>query len=148
MKLNQLSPVKGSRKNKKRAGRGPGSGLGKTCGRGTKGQKSRSGSKLRPWFEGGQMPLQRRVPKRGFSNPNRCEYAIVNVGQVAARFKSGQTVDAAALIASGLVKNPRDGIKLLGVGEIKKKLTIKVSKASQTARAKIEAAGGKVEVAG
>jgi len=146
MKLNQLTPKKGARKNTKRVGRGPGSGRGKTCGRGTKGQKSRSGVSIPPWFEGGQMPLQRRVPKRGFTNLFGKRYAIVNVGQREERFEAGAVIDADALREAGLIKRLYDGVKLLGDGEIKKSLTLKVSKASKSALSKVEAAGGKVEV--
>ncbi len=146
MRLNQLSPHPGARKNRRRVGRGPGSGQGKTAGRGTKGQKSRAGVSIPPWFEGGQMPLQRRLPKRGFTNPFKKEYAIVNVGQLEARFESGQTVDAAALIQAGLVNKLLDGVKLLADGELTKKLTVKVTKASKSAVAKVEAAGGTIEV--
>jgi large subunit ribosomal protein L15 len=146
MRINQLSPAEGGRRKARRAGRGPGSGLGKTAGRGAKGQKSRSGSKIQPWFEGGQMPLQRRIPKRGFKNPFTKRYAVVNIRQLDAYFESGQTVDEAALIESGLVKKLWDGVKLLGDGELTKKLTVQVSKASKAAVAKVEAAGGKVEV--
>lgn len=146
MKLNELKPAPGAVKKGRRSGRGPGSGLGKTAGRGTKGQKSRSGAKLKPWFEGGQMPLQRRVPKRGFYNPFSKHFAIVNVGQLEAKFEAGATVDEAALVKAGLVKKVIDGIKLLGEGELKTSLTIQVSKASKSAIEKVESAGGKVEV--
>ncbi len=145
MKLNELSPASGATKNRHRIGRGPGSGWGKTAGRGTKGQRSRSGYKLPPWFEGGQMPLQRRVPKRGFYNRFRKYYAVVNVGQLEDRFDSETVIDTAALIRAGLVKKLNDGVKLLGDGELTKKLTVKVVKASKSAREKVEAAGGVLE---
>ncbi|MBW1711812.1 MAG: 50S ribosomal protein L15 [Deltaproteobacteria bacterium] len=146
MKLNQLSPAKGAVKKVRRVGRGSGSGRGKTAGRGSKGQKSRAGVRIPPWFEGGQMPLQRRLPKRGFTNPFAKTFAVVNVGQLEDRFESGQVVDQAALIEAGLVKKTLDGVKLLGDGQLKKSLTVKVARASKTAVDKIEAAGGKVEV--
>jgi len=145
MKLNQLSPAKGARKVGKRVGRGSGSGLGKTAGRGSKGQKSRAGVTIPPWFEGGQMPLQRRLPKRGFKNPFRKVYAVVNVAQLQERFQAGATVDEQALREAGLVKKLLDGVKLLGRGELEKKLTVKVTRASKQAKAKVEAAGGVLE---
>jgi large subunit ribosomal protein L15 len=145
MKLNELSPAKGSHKARKRLGRGVGSGTGKTAGRGTKGYNSRSGGGVRPGYEGGQMPLQRRLPKRGFTNIFRKNVAVVNIRDLS-RFDEGSTVDAAALIQAGLVKGKRDGIKLLGHGEVKYALNVKVNKISKSAREKIEAAGGKVEV--
>jgi large subunit ribosomal protein L15 len=148
MKLNELSPAPGSVKKRHRVGRGPGSGWGKTAGRGTKGQRSRAGYKLPPWFEGGQMPLQRRVPKRGFFNHFRKVYALVNIGQLEERFEDGAEVTEADLIAAGLVKKLHDGIKLLGQGELKKKLNVQVSKASGSAVAKVEAAGGSVTLTG
>ncbi|MCG8472572.1 MAG: 50S ribosomal protein L15 [Desulfobacterales bacterium] len=144
MKLNELSPAEGSVKARKRVGRGVGSGWGKTSGRGTKGFKSRSGGSVRPGFEGGQMPIHRRLPKRGFTNIFKKEYAILNVKDLA-RFEDGQVVDEVALVESGLVKGRRDGIKILGVGEISMKLTIKDCLVSKSAREKIEAAGGTVE---
>ena len=146
MKLHELSPAEGSKKAVKRIGRGPASGQGKTAGKGQKGQKSRSGYSRRPGFEGGQMPLQRRLPKRGFNNIFATEYAIVNVSDLDKRFEDGATVDAESLVASGLIKKTLDGIKVLGKGEITKALTVKADKISETAKAKIEAAGGKVEV--
>ena len=145
MKLNELSPAKGSHKARKRIGRGVGSGTGKTAGRGTKGYNSRSGGGVRPGYEGGQMPLQRRLPKRGFTNIFRKNVAVVNIRDLS-RFNEGSTVDAAALIQAGLVKGKRDGIKLLGHGEVKYALNVKVNKISKSAREKIEAAGGNVEV--
>lgn len=144
MKLNELSPAEGSVKARKRLGRGVGSGWGKTSGRGTKGFKSRSGGNVRPGFEGGQMPIHRRLPKRGFTNIFKKEFAIVNIKDLA-RFEEGQVVDEAALVAAGLVKGRRDGIKILGNGEITCKLTIKACQVSKSAREKIEAAGGTVE---
>ena len=145
MKLNELSPPDGSRGTRKRVGRGVGSGKGKTAGRGTKGHNSRSGGGVRPGFEGGQMPLHRRLPKRGFTNIFRKKIAVINIRDLA-RFESGSIVDEAALIRVGLVKGRRDGIKLLGQGEIKIPLTIKVNGVSKNAREKIIAAGGNIEV--
>ena len=145
MKLNELSPARGSRKAPKRLGRGVGSGTGKTAGRGTKGYNSRSGGGVRPGYEGGQMPLQRRLPKRGFTNIFKKNIAIINVRDLA-RFENGSVIDADALIQAGLVKGKRDGIKLLGHGEIQFALDVKVNQISKSAREKIEAAGGKVEV--
>ena len=145
MKLNELSPAKGSRKDPKRLGRGVGSGTGKTAGRGTKGFNSRSGGGVRPGYEGGQMPLHRRLPKRGFANIFRKNIAVINIRDLK-RFDKGSVVDEAALIQAGLVSGKRDGIKLLGQGEIDYALDIKIHKISKSAREKIEAAGGKVEV--
>ncbi len=145
MKLNELSPARGSRKAPKRLGRGVGSGTGKTAGRGTKGYNSRSGGGVRPGYEGGQMPLQRRLPKRGFTNIFKKNIAVINVRDLA-RFENGSVIDADALIQAGLVKGKRDGIKLLGHGEIQFALDVKVNQISKSAREKIEAAGGKVEV--
>jgi len=145
MKLNELSPAEGSRKNKKRIGRGVASGSGKTAGRGSKGHNSRSGGGVRPGFEGGQMPIHRRLPKRGFTNIFADRIAVINVRDLN-RFESGSVVDEAALVGSGLVKGARDGIKILGQGEIGHPLSVKVNLISATAREKIEAAGGNVEV--
>lgn len=145
MKINELSPTKDSRKKRKRVARGIGSGHGKTACRGHKGQKSRSGGGPRPGFEGGQMPLQRRLPKRGFTNRFKKQYSVVNITDLN-RFEPNSTLDLDALKEAGLVKRVRDGIKLLGDGEISHALVIKVNKASKTAREKIEAAGGKVEM--
>ena len=145
MKLNDLSPAKGSRKASKRIGRGVGSGRGKTAGRGTKGFNSRSGGGVRPGYEGGQMPLHRRLPKRGFTNIFRKDIAVVNIRDLT-RFDQGSLVDKDALFKAGLVKGRRDGIKLLGKGEINYPLDIKINKISKSAREKIEAVGGKVEV--
>lgn len=144
MKLYDLHPAEGSRTAPKRVGRGAGSGLGKTSGRGHKGQKARSGGGVRPGFEGGQMPLIRRIPKRGFYNPFSKQYAIVNVEDLAA-FQAGSVVDFAALKAAGLVNKEFDGLKVLGNGELTVALTVKANKFTQSAREKIEAAGGKAE---
>jgi len=145
MKLNELSPAKGSRKAPKRLGRGVASGTGKTAGRGTKGYNSRSGGGVRPGYEGGQMPLHRRLPKRGFTNIFKKKIAVINIRDLA-KFDEGSVVDTEALVQAGLVKGQRDGIKLLGQGEIKYSLDIRVNHISKSAREKIEAAGGKVEV--
>ncbi len=145
MKLQELSPAPGSVREVKRIGRGAGSGQGKTAGKGHKGQKARAGHGMRPGFEGGQMPLQRRVPKRGFHNNFATKYAIINLS-VLDRFEDGATVDADALCAAGIVRKVYDGVKVLGNGEITKKLTVKASAFSESAKAKIEAAGGKAEV--
>ncbi|ALS26192.1 50S ribosomal protein L15 [Paenibacillus cisolokensis] len=145
MKLHELSPAPGSRKERKRVGRGIGSGNGKTSGRGHKGQNARSGGGVRPGFEGGQNPLYRRLPKRGFNNPFRKEYAIVNIEQLNG-FEAGTEVTPEVLLEQGIVKNPLSGIKILGNGELKVQLTVKASKFSQSAVEKIEAAGGKTEV--
>lgn len=146
MKLHELSPAEGSKKAVKRIGRGAGSGQGKTAGKGHKGAKARSGYSRQAGFEGGQMPLQRRLPKRGFNNIFRTEYAVVNLAALEDRFEAGATVDAESLKACGLIKKELDGIKVLGNGDITKALTVKVSAISETAKAKIEAAGGTVEV--
>jgi len=145
MKLNELSPARGSRKVPRRLGRGVGSGRGKTAGRGTKGYNSRSGGGVRPGYEGGQMPLHRRLPKRGFANIFGKSIAVINIRDLA-RFDKGSVVDEVALVEAGLVKGKRDGIKLLGQGEIKHSLDVKVNLISKSAREKIESAGGKVEV--
>ncbi len=145
MKLNELSPARGSRKAPRRLGRGVGSGRGKTAGRGTKGYNSRSGGGVRPGYEGGQMPLHRRLPKRGFANIFGKNIAVINIRDLA-RFDKGTVVDEVALVEAGLVKGKRDGIKLLGQGEIKHSLDVKVDLISKSAREKIEAVGGKVEV--
>lgn len=145
MKLSELSPAPGSVKKSFRVGRGNGSGAGKTAGKGHKGQNARSGGGVRPGFEGGQMPLQRRIPKRGFVNIFATRYEAINVDQLD-RFEDGSVVDEAAIVAAGLVKNTRDGIKILGRGELTKKLTVKVAAFSKSAKSKIEAAGGKAEV--
>lgn len=145
MNLGEIRAPEGASKNKKRLGRGSGSGHGKTSGRGHKGQRARSGGRGKTGFEGGQMPLQRRLPKRGFTNIFRQEYSIVNLCDLD-RFDAGSTVDALALLEAGLVKKIEAGIKLLADGDIKKPLTIKVDKFSQAAKEKVEAAGGRVEV--
>jgi len=145
MKLNELSPASGSHKNKKRLGRGVGSGKGKTAGRGTKGHNSRSGGGVRPGFEGGQMPIHRRLPKRGFTNIFKKKIIEINIRDLS-RFESGSTVDEAALIRVGLVKGKRDGIKLLGTGEINYPLKIKINRVSKNAKEKIESVGGSIEV--
>jgi large subunit ribosomal protein L15 len=141
MDLNNLKPKKGSKHAPKRVGRGPGSGHGKTAGRGEKGQKSRSGYTSKLGFEGGQMPLHRRLPKRGFTNIFKKNHAVVNVSELE-RFDNGMTVDEAALRKAGLVKGQNDGIKILGDGKLTKKLTVQASKFSESARKQIEAAGG------
>lgn len=144
MKLHELKPAKGSVKARKRLGRGVGSGTGKTAGRGTKGHNSRSGGGVRPGYEGGQMPLHRRLPKFGFTNIFKKQMAVINIRDLE-RFDAGDVVDEAALVKTGLVKGRRDGIKLLGQGEIKNALTIKINAISRSAKEKIEAAGGSVE---
>jgi large subunit ribosomal protein L15 len=146
MKLHELKPAENSKKGIKRVGRGVGSGWGKTAARGNKGHKARSGGQTSPGFEGGQMPLQRRLPKRGFANIFRKQVAVVHISDLA-RFESGSVVDRAALISAGLVKGHWDGIKLLADGEISQALSVKLDRVSRSARVKIEAAGGTVEVA-
>lgn len=145
MKLNELKPAEGSRRNRKRVGRGTSSGYGKTAGRGQKGQLARTGGKTRLGFEGGQMPLFRRMPKRGFNNINRKEYAVVNVKDLN-RFEDGSEVTVETLKDAGLVKKELSGVKLLANGELKSKLTVKVNKASEAAKKAVEAAGGTIEV--
>ena len=145
MKLNELSPAPGSRKSPKRVGRGVGAGTGKTAGRGSKGYNSRSGGGVRPGYEGGQMPLHRRLPKRGFTNIFRKKIAVINIRDLS-RFESGSTVDEKTLVEAGLIKGKRDGVKLLGKGEIGHPLEIKIHRISKSARDKIDAAGGMVEV--
>ncbi|PQL20034.1 50S ribosomal protein L15 [Veillonella denticariosi JCM 15641] len=146
MKLHELQPAAGSKKTRTRVGRGLGSGLGKTSGRGQKGQNSRSGGGVRSGFEGGQMPLYRRLPKRGFNNVFAKEYAEVNVAQLN-RFEDGATVDPVALIEAGILKNVRDGIRILGNGTLEvKNLTVIANGFTKSAEGKITAAGGKVEV--
>lgn len=146
MKLHELSPVPGSRRENKRIGRGHGSGWGKTSGKGHKGQWARSGGGVKPGFEGGQMPMQRRLPKRGFNNIFKTEYATVNICDLEARFDDGAIIDANALIEIGLIKKTLDGVKVLGDGELTKKFTVKAAKFSAAAAEKIEKAGGKAEV--
>jgi len=143
MNLGSLKKPQGSGKKRKRVGRGDASGHGGTSCKGHKGQNARSGGKVRPGFEGGQMPLSRRLPKRGFKNPFKKEIAVINVSQLRI-FPEGSVVDAEALTARGLVKKGRDGVKLLGKGEISHPVTVKLGSISQSARAKIEAAGGSV----
>ena len=145
MKLHELHPAEGSTSAQKRLGRGVGSGLGKTSGKGHKGAKARSGGGKRPGFEGGQMPLYRRVPKRGFNNVFGTDYAVVNVERLEV-FENGDVVDAAALLEKKIIRKELDGVKILGVGELTKKLTVKAAKFSATAKEKIEAVGGKAEV--
>lgn len=145
MKLNELKPVEGARHYKKRVGRGTGSGLGKTSTRGHKGQNARSGGGVRPGFEGGQTPLFKRLPKRGFTNINRLEYAVVNVSDLNT-FEAGSVVDLQALKQKGLVKKEYEGVKVLGNGELKVALNVKAKKFSETAKEKISAAGGSIEV--
>lgn len=145
MKLNELKPAAGARKKEVRVGRGTGSGVGKTSGRGHKGQKARSGGGVRPGFEGGQMPIYRRLPKRGFKNVWAKQFATVNVEDLN-RFDDGATVDAVALVEAGILKNVLDGVKILGNGDIKKNLTVKAQAFSKSAGEKIQAAGGKFEV--
>ena len=146
MKLNELSPVEGSKKKSKRIGRGHGSGWGKTAGKGHKGQKARSGGSIRPGFEGGQMPLQRRVPKRGFNNIFAKNVVAINLSALNRKFSDGDTVDVQALVDAGVVKGGFDAVKILGNGKLDKKLTVKVSAFSESAKAAIGAAGGKAEV--
>ena len=146
MKLHELSPNPGSRQRRKRVGRGDSSGLGKTAGRGEKGQKSRTGSKVRPFFEGGQIPLFRRLPKRGFNQPDHIEYALVNLNILEDNFAAGDVVDAESLRAKKLLGKAEKMIKILANGELTKALTVKAEKFSAAAQAKIEAAGGTVEV--
>lgn len=145
MKLHELSPAPGSNRDSFRKGRGAGSGNGKTAGKGHKGQNARSGGGVRPGFEGGQMPLARRLPKRGFNNIFAVKYAAINVSDLN-RFEDGAVVDAEALKAAGVLKKTLDGVKVLGNGELSKKLTVKAVKFSETAKEKIEQAGGKAEV--
>ena len=145
MNLSQLKPAPGSRRPAKRVGRGPGSGSGKTSGSGHKGQKARSGGGVRPGFEGGQMPLQRRLPKRGFRNPFRKEYAVVNLRDLAA-ISDESEITPEVLISRKLVRDVKHGIKVLGVGEISRTITLKVHAISASAEKKITAAGGTVEV--
>lgn len=145
MDLSNLKPAIGSTKNRKRIGRGPGSGTGKTAGKGHKGQNARSGGGVKPGFEGGQMPLQRRLPKRGFTSLNKKDYALVNLQDLAA-FEAGSVVDLEVLTKTGLIGAVKDGVKILGTGELTNALTIKAHKFSKSAAAKIEAAGGTVEV--
>ena len=146
MKLHELSPAAGSTKERKRIGRGPASGQGKTAGKGHKGQKARAGRGMQIGFEGGQMPLQRRIPKRGFNNIFATEIAIVNVAALDKAYEAGATVTVDSLIEKGLVKKALDGVKVLGHGELSKALTVQANAFSESAKQKIEAAGGKTEV--
>ena len=147
MQLNDLFPAPGSRKNRKRVGRGNGSGHGSTAGRGDKGQNSRSGGGKGPGFEGGQNPLHMRMPKLGgFKNRNRVEYAVVNVARLEDLYDAGETVDVDSLFAKGVIKSKTTPVKVLGDGELTKKLTVKIDKVSGPARAKVEAAGGTVDL--
>ena len=145
MKPHELKPADGAKQAPKRKGRGIGSGLGKTAGKGHKGQKARSGGGVRPGFEGGQLPLYRKLPKRGFNNRFAVNYAIVNVEDLN-RYEDGTTVDIAKLLEDRVIRKAYDGLKVLGNGEISKKLTVKAAVFSATAKEKIEAAGGKTEV--
>ncbi|MGT2949541.1 50S ribosomal protein L15 [Streptococcus devriesei] len=145
MKLHELKPAQGSRKVRNRVGRGSSSGNGKTAGRGQKGQKSRSGGSIRPGFEGGQTPLFRRLPKRGFTNINAKEYALVNLDKLNV-FEDGAEVTPAVLKEAGIVRNEKSGVKILGNGELTKKLTVKAAKFSKSAEAAITAKGGSIEV--
>lgn len=145
MRLEDLSPAPGAKKNRKRIGRGTGSGHGKTATRGSKGQNSRSGGGVPPWFEGGQMPLQRRVPKRGFTNIFKKRYSLVNLRDLK-DFPAGSEIGPQELLVAGLVKKIMDGIKLLGEGDLSQPLTIRVHKASAAAVTKVQAAGGKVDL--
>ncbi len=145
MKLHELSPAPGSVRDVKRIGRGHGSGQGKTAGKGHKGQKARAGRGMQIGFEGGQMPLQRRIPKRGFNNIFATPYTTINL-TVLNRFEDGAVVDAEALLNAGIIKKAPNGVKVLGNGKVEKKLTVKVAAFSESAKAKIEAAGGKAEV--
>ncbi|MFN2357187.1 MAG: 50S ribosomal protein L15 [Desulfotignum sp.] len=144
MQLHDLAPASGSRKNRKRVGRGPGSGMGKTSTRGHKGLKARAGGNVRPGFEGGQMPIYRRLPKRGFTNIFKSKYAVLNVRELD-RFDDGATIDMETLYQAKMVKGSVDGIKILGTGDVSKKFVIKNLLVSNTAREKIQAAGGSVE---
>ena len=145
MKLHELSPAEGSRQSRKRVGRGPGSGMGKTSGRGHKGHNARSGGGVRPGFEGGQMPLHRRLPKRGFTSIFKKKIAVLNLGDLDL-FDAGITIDGTLLKGRGLVKGKIDGIKILGNGELSKSFSFKGCLVSQSAREKIEAAGGNIEL--
>ena len=145
LKLNTLAPSEGARKNKKRVGRGPGSGSGKTASRGHKGARARTGYSAKPGFEGGQMPLHRRLPKRGFNNIFATEYATIKVSDLE-KFEAGSTVDANALIEKGIIKKTLDGVKVLGNGTLTKALNVNLTAYSASAKEKIEKAGGKAEV--
>jgi len=146
MDLGNLEKPKGSTRNRKRVGRGPGSGWGKTCGKGHKGQQSRSGYKKKPWSEGGQMPLHRRLPKRGFRSLNRTSYQIVNLTQLANKFTEPMEIGPDKLREAGLIRNLNEPVKILGDGDISVAHTVMVQACSKSARSKLEAAGGKVEI--
>ncbi len=149
MKLHDLRPAPGSTKSRKRVGRGSGSGLGTTAGKGHKGQKARSGGQTKPGFEGGQMPLTRRLPKRGFNNKMFATvYEIVNLYQIEEKFNNGDVVNRETLVEKGLIKGNKDGVKVLAVGDLTKKLTVEVDKISSAAEEKIKAAGGEVKILG
>ena len=145
MKLNELRPAEGSTRESFRVGRGPGSGNGKTAGKGHKGQNARSGGGVRPGFEGGQLPLYRKLPKRGFHNKFATNYAIVNVDVLEARFQDGETVNLETLLARKVIRKAQDGLKVLGGGELTKKLTVQAAVFSAAAKEKIVAAGGQAE---
>jgi large subunit ribosomal protein L15 len=146
MKLHELQPPEGSHRRRRRLGRGSGSGRGTTAGKGTKGQKARAGGGVPPYFEGGQLPLVRRLPyRRGFRNPSRVEYRPINLRDLS-RFEDGSAVDTAAMVAAGLIKNERQSVKILGMGEIDRALVVTAHKFSESARKKIEAAGGRCDV--
>lgn len=144
--LNQLKPVAGARQSRKRLGRGPGSGTGKTAGKGSKGQLARSGGGTRPGFEGGQLPFFQRLPKRGFNNVNRKEFAVINLSDLNALFNDGDVVTPEVLVARNVVKKLLDGVKVLANGTLEKKLTVKANHFSKAAQAAIEKVGGTVEV--
>ncbi len=148
LKLNNIGAPKGANRDKKRRGRGIGSGTGKTGGRGHKGQKARSGGGIPPWFEGGQMPLNRRLPKRGFTNIFKKSYQLVNLDALDARFDTGAKIDGMALAQAGLIKYPERPVKLLGRGKVEKSFQLEVAKASKSAVAAVEAAGGSVTITG
>ena len=147
MKLHELTNTPGARKRRKIVGRGDGSGLGGTAGRGHKGQKARSGANMRPFFEGGQIPLFRRLPKRGFNRPEHKHYLVVNVDKLEENFSANEAVDLEALLKKGLVPKSKDSLKILGAGELTKPLSVKAHKFSASAKAKIESVGGKCEQA-
>ncbi len=146
MKLHELSPAEGATKEVKRIGRGHGSGWGKTAGKGHKGQWARSGGGVKPGFEGGQTKLAMRIPKRGFNNIFGTNFATINVSDLEKKFENGAVIDEAAIVEAGLLKNTLDGVKVLGNGELTKSFTVKAAKFSESAKAKIESAGGKAEV--
>jgi len=146
MNLNDLAPARGATKPRKRVGRGPGSGMGKTATRGHKGRRARSGGNTPAGYEGGQMPLQRRLPKRGFHNPFRQAFGIVNLRELETRFETGAVIDAVAMHAHGLIRNTRQPVKVLGDGQLSKTFVVKADKFSAAAKQKLEAAGGSTEV--